>query len=378
MSTLPEHFRKANILIVDDNPTNVVLLERILESAGYEDVTGESDSRKVKSLYEKNRYDLILLDIRMPHMTGHDVMDALRKVAGTDYLPILVLTAETDQETKLKALSGGAKDFLHKPFDRLEALNRIQNMLEVRLLHKELRSQNDILEEKVRERTQQLNDTRMEIIRRLGRAAEFRDNETGMHVIRMSHACARLGSAFGLSDGECERILCASPMHDVGKIGIPDRILLKPGPLDPDEWEIMKGHSQIGADLLSGHKSELLEMASTIALTHHEKWDGSGYPNGIAGEDIPLVGRITAICDVFDALTSVRPYKDAWPVEKAVEEISSQRGRHFDPNLTDMFLNILPEILDINARFTDEPGVERNLADLHPLHASGDGLKLVR
>lgn len=358
MSSLPEEFSKAKILIVDDNATNIILLERILESAGYENVQGETDPRKVKGLYEKEKYDLILLDIRMPNMDGHEVMAELAKVEGEDYLPILVLTAQTDQETKLKALSGGAKDFLHKPFDRLEALNRIRNMLEVRLLHKELRDQNIILEQKVQERTQQLNDTRMEIIRRLGRAAEFRDNETGMHVIRMSHACARLAEAYGLDDVECERILNASPMHDVGKIGIPDRILLKPGRLEPDEWAIMKTHAQIGADLLAGHNSELLEMAGMIALTHHEKWDGTGYPNRLSGTDIPLLGRITSICDVFDALLSDRPYKKAWSVEEATAEIKAQRGKHFDPELADIFLDILPGILEINDRFRDDPNGE--------------------
>ena len=375
MSSLPEEFRQAKILIVDDNATNVILLERILESAGYENVEGETDSRNVRARYEKDHHDLILLDIRMPNMDGHEVMAELAKVDGEGYLPILVLTAQTDQETKLKALSGGAKDFLHKPFDRLEALNRIRNMLEVRLLHKQLKNQNVVLDEMVQERTQQLNDTRMEIIRRLGRAAEFRDNETGMHVIRMSHACAKLASAHGLDDAECEKILNASPMHDVGKIGIPDHILLKPGKLDPDEWEIMKSHAQIGADLLAGHASDLLEMASTIALTHHEKWDGTGYPNGLSGTDIPLGGRITAICDVFDALLSERPYKKAWSVEEAVAEIKAQRGKHFDAELADQFLDILPGILEINSRFRDDASAE--IADGYDNYSVDEAVRAV-
>jgi putative two-component system response regulator len=352
---LPEQFRKAKILVVDDNATNVMVMERLLKSAGYENVFSETDSRKVVDRYLWEDFDLILLDIRMPHLDGHQVMAQLKEVAPkNDYVPILILTAQTDVETRQKAIEGGARDFITKPFERHETLNRIYNMLDVRLMHNELRDQNVILEEKVRERTHEIEDTRLQIVRRLGRAAEFRDNETGMHVIRMSHACSYVAKAAGLSEADCELILTAAPMHDIGKIGIPDNILLKPGKLTAEEWDIMKTHSQIGADLLSGHHSELLETAQSIALTHHEKWDGGGYPNGLAGEDIPLFGRITAICDVFDALTSDRPYKKAWPVEDAVAEIKNMSGRHFDPSLVPHFLDILPKILETNEKFTDK------------------------
>ncbi len=252
---------------------------------------------------------------------------------------------------RVRSLQSGAKDFLTKPFDRIETLTRIHNMLEVRLLHNQVRDQNVILERKVQERTAELNDTRLEIIRRLGIAAEYRDNETGLHIIRMSKICQVLGKAVGMTESEAELLLNASPMHDIGKIGIPDRILLKPGKLDADEWEIMKTHAAIGADMLSGHSSELLNMAKEIALTHHEKWDGSGYPRGLKGEDNPLAGRICAVSDVFDALTSVRPYKKAWSVEDSVAEIQRGKGANFDPDMVDVFMDTLDEIVSIKEQY---------------------------
>ncbi len=201
------------------------------------------------------------------------------------------------------------------------------------------------LEQAVRARTRELRETQLEIVQRLGQAAEWRDHETGMHIDRMSRLCQRLALAAGMSEEAAEMLLYAAAMHDVGKIGIPDRVLLKPGPLDPDEWEIMKTHTRIGADILSGSSSPLLRMAEEIALTHHERWDGSGYPRGLSGEEIPLVGRISAICDVFDALTSKRPYKEAWPAAVALEEVWAQRGRHFDPRLVELFLSFEADLV---------------------------------
>jgi putative two-component system response regulator len=238
-----------------------------------------------------------------------------------------------------------------------ELLARVRNLLEVHRYQTHLRRQNVVLEEKVRERTRELHDTRLEIIHRLGRAAEYRDNETGLHIIRMSRYSQTLGRLAGLDDEEADLLLHASPMHDIGKIGIPDRILLKPGKLDPDEWTVMQTHARIGADLLDGHPAPLLRMARDIALTHHEKWDGSGYPDGRRGEEIPLVGRIVAVADVFDALTSARPYKPAWPLEKALDYIRAQRGRHFDPALAGLFLEHLPEFLVIRERYAEPEGV---------------------
>ncbi len=350
----------AHILIVDDQTDNIALLKVMLSYSGYTNVQSTADPREVKGLYQDNNFDLILLDIRMPHLDGFQVMEQLSDGIKGDYLPILVLTAQSDMETRIKALDAGAKDFVTKPFDKTEVLNRISNMLEVRFLHNERLRQNEILEARVLERTvelqernQELETTRLEIIRRLGIAGEYRDNETGMHVLRMSKSSHRLALAAGLGENYALQILNASPMHDVGKIGIPDNIMLKPGRLEPDEFDIMKTHVEIGADIIGEQDSDLMWMARTIALTHHEKWDGSGYPKGIKGEDIPMEGRISAICDVFDALMSVRPYKEAWPADDAVAFINQQSGKHFDQELVRLFNESLPDILDIRKKYAD-------------------------
>lgn len=344
---------EARILIVDDQPANVLLLEKMLRMEGFSNISIQSDSRLVEQDYLDQPFDLVLLDLNMPHLDGFQVMSQLQQIEQDSYLPILVLTAQSDPATRLLALEAGAKDFVSKPFDRVEVMSRIRNMLEVRLLHNQMRDQNHILEEKVRERTRELHDSRLEVIRRLGRAAEYRDNETGLHIIRMSKFSECLGRMAGMSAEEADMLLNASPMHDIGKIGIPDSILLKPGKLDADEWETMKTHAAIGAEILSGHHSPLMEMARVIALTHHEKWDGTGYPNQLMGEEIPLVGRITALCDVFDALTTERPYKKAWTVDDATGYIRDNRGKHFDPALVEAFDEILPDVLAIRKRFSE-------------------------
>lgn len=349
MSEVNENVLQSSILVVDDNEANIQLLEMMLDYAGYTNVISTTDPREVEGLYKDNEFDIVLLDINMPHLDGFQVMEILKEGHDEDdYLPVLILTAQKDRETHISALEAGARDFVTKPFDSTEVLNRIANMLEVRHLYNERRRQNEILEEKVRERTielsqraEELTKTRLEIIQRLGRAAEFRDNETGMHIIRVSQSCRLLALAAGLDERTADRIMNASPMHDVGKIGIPDHILLKPGRLDKDEFEIMKTHAEIGGEILSGGDTRLMKLARVIAVTHHEKWDGSGYPKGLEGEDIPVAGRIAAVCDVFDALTSSRPYKKAWAIEDAVKLINEQSGAHFDPNLVNHFNKIL-------------------------------------
>lgn len=343
---------QARILIVDDEQATVTLLEDMLSTAGFTMIRSTTDARQVAATYQEWQPDLVLLDIHMQHLDGFEIMAQLQPVEQ-NYLPILILSGDTTQIVRQRALEAGAKDFLNKPFDPVEALTRIRNMLEVRLLHNALRDHNDLLEARVRQRTQELHQTRLEIIRRLGRAVEYRDNETGLHVIRMSYYAALLARAIGMTDAESELLLHASPMHDIGKIGIPDRILLKPDRLDSDEWAVMRTHTTIGAEMLSGHNSELMQMAYVTALTHHEKWDGTGYPRGLQGEAIPLVGRITAISDVFDALTSSRPYKRAWSVEDAVDEISQQSGTHFDPELVERFRDIMPELLAIRQQYNE-------------------------
>jgi len=359
---LLDNIKSASILIVDDEPANVLLLQRFLENDNYMNVHAETDPRNVAALHKSNHYDLILLDINMPHLSGIEVLQQLVDVEQQrDSLPnVLILTAQTDNETRLRALQAGARDFVNKPFNHIEVLQRINNLLEVSLLHKEAKQQNIILEEKVRKRTmqlevknQELSTTRLEIIRRLGRAVEYRDNETGFHILRMSNYCKLLAEKIGMSDDKVELLLNASPMHDIGKIGISDKILLKPGKLDEMEWLDMQKHVLIGVEILSGHQSELMEMAKTVALTHHEKWDGSGYPYGLAGESIPLVGRIVALADVFDALTSERPYKQPWSLDEAVFEIESLSGTHFDPELVELFKENLSEFLEIKDQYAE-------------------------
>jgi len=275
-------------------------------------------------------------------------------VVKDDYLPILILTAELTSETRAKSLSNGAKDFLTKPFNQQEVLQRIHNIIEVRLLHKKLKNYNKTLESEVKIRTAELEKSRYEIIERLGKAAAYKDNETGNHILRMSQYSRFLAKAAGLSKEQCDLILLAAPMHDIGKIGIPDNVLLKPGKLDPEEWEIMQTHVVIGGELLSGNDEiPLMKMAKNIAMTHHERWDGNGYPNGLAGEDIPIEGRICAISDVFDALTSERRYKTAWPVEKALALILGEGGKRFDPKLTLLFESIIDDILTYKEQYND-------------------------
>lgn len=361
----------ARILIVDDQQPNVMLLERMLKDSGYVHVQTATDSREVARLYQEFQPDLLLLDLRMPFMDGFEVMEQLRRMNPDDYLPILMLTTDFKRENRLRALTLGARDFVGKPFDYVEVLSRIQNLLEVRLLHNEVRDQNRMLEEKVRERTRELRETQLEIVLRLARTTEYRDNDTGFHITRMSLYCHSLGCAAGMSEEECELLRHSSPMHDVGKVAIPDHILHKPGKLDPDEWEIMKTHAAIGANILSGSRSELLQMAEEIALTHHEKWDGTGYPNGLKGEEIPLVGRICGLCDVFDALTSERPYKKAWSVEEAVTEIQRGSGKHFDPRLVERFMQILPEIIEIKERYAESAQSTQWLHPSAPLNGDG-------
>ncbi|MEW5771325.1 MAG: HD domain-containing phosphohydrolase [Pseudomonadota bacterium] len=342
------------ILIVDDEPANLRLLDKMLRGQGYQGLVLVEDPREVLGRYHEARPDLILLDINMPYLDGYQVMEQLKALGDPLLPPILILTAQHGKDYLLRALSAGARDFVTKPFDRNELLMRVRNLLDAQLAHRLLHNQNAVLDAMVRARTEELRRTRLQVVQRLGMAAEYRDEETGSHILRMSHTCALMARAIGWSDDDCDLLLNASPMHDIGKIGIPDAILLKPGRFEPHEWEIMKTHASIGGKLLEGYDSDLMRMAREIALTHHEKWDGSGYPNGLAGEAIPQAGRIAALADVFDALTSVRPYKKAWSVEDAVALIKENRGKHFDPVLVDVFLQELSGILRIRERFADE------------------------
>jgi len=348
-----ELLNQARILIVDDEPANLKLLDKMLASQGYRDRVLIQDPREVLGSYQAARPDLILLDINMPHLDGYQVMAQIKALDDPCLPPIVILTAQHGRDTLLKALAAGARDFIGKPFDRAELLMRVRNLLDAQLGHRMLHQQKDVLEEMVRARTEELKQTRLQVVRRLGRAAEYRDNETGYHILRMSQYSALLAKKLGWRAADGELMLNASPMHDIGKIGIPDQILLKPAKLEPAEWEIMKTHAAIGAELLDGDDSSLLRLAREIALSHHEKWDGSGYPNGLAGEAIPQSGRIVAVADVFDALSSARPYKKAWPVEAATDFLRNNAGSHFDPAAVACFLDNLPEILAIRNQYRD-------------------------
>ena len=343
----PDSSYSASILIVDDEPTNVLVLRAHLERAGYTNITSTTNPLEVAQLCESNQFDLVLLDLNMPDLNGFQVLEQLGGIPSMSNVPVLVITAIADIETRISALQAGARDFVTKPFERLEVLARIRNLLSVRMLENDLRTQNELLEKKVRERTWELYASRLDIIRRLGRAAQYRFDKAGVHSDSMSHIAECIARHAGMDEAVCDMIMQATPMHDVGMIGLPDRVVMKAGSLDESEREIIKRHALIGGDILSGSPSPLLQMARTIAMWHHERWDGSGYPSGLAGRDIPLVARVVAIADVYDALTSERIYRPAWSHVEAGHYIRSHAGSHFDPDLVEAFEAAHPEIVEI-------------------------------
>lgn len=342
------------VLIVDDKEVNIHLLEQILHRAGYVSITSTMNPGEVCGLHRDNRYDLILLDLQMPEMDGFQVMEELKALDPEGYLPVLVITAQPLH--KLRALQAGAKDFIGKPFELSEVLARVHNMLEVRLLHRESHRQNDELEQRVRERTADLQESYLETIFAMTRAAEHKDEDTGAHVQRISYYSRELAKMVGQDEAFVDKIFFASPMHDIGKIGIPDHILLKPGGFTPDEWAIMKEHPAMGAKILGNSNSPYLKMGAEIALSHHERWDGGGYPNGLRGEGIPLAARIMSICDTYDALRSKRPYKPALDHLRAVDIMTRGDGRtrpeHFDPAILAVFQQQHPSFCHIFDTFT--------------------------
>jgi len=336
-----EIIQNSRILIVDDQDANVQLLLRILEHHGFQHRYSATDPRRVPALFDEVNPDLVLLDLQMPHIDGLSLFKQLRsRIPEGAYLPFLILTADLTPRAKKDALSLGAKDFITKPFDQMEVVLRSYNLLETRFLHLELQRHNRTLEQKVQERTRELKETQIEILRRLALAAEYRDDITGQHTQRVGQLAAMLAREIGLPDQEVELIREAAPLHDVGKIGIPDAVLLKPGKLNDEEYAKIKTHTQIGAKILAGDRFPLLKMAEEIASYHHERWDGGGY-NGLRGVAIPLAARIVTIADVFDVLTHSRPYKAAQSIASAVDEMEKQRGSQFDPKLVDVFLNML-------------------------------------
>lgn len=332
--------QSARLLLVDDEATNIRLLQRILQRAGYSEVRGTVDSRDVERMVGEFEPDLVLLDLHMPYLDGFAVLKQLGpRLNGGGYLPVLMLTGDATPEAKRGALSLGAKDFVAKPFDATEVLLRIRNLLETRFLYRALEQDNGILETLVKARTHDLDDSQIEIVERLARAAEIRDDDTGRHTQRVACQSALLAEALGVGDRFVELIRRAAPLHDVGKIGIPDGILLKAGKLTPGEMDIVRSHTVVGARILSGGHSDLVKMAERIALSHHERWNGSGYPHGLAGEAIPLEARIVGLADVLDALTHRRPYRAASTMDEALSEVMNERGLHFDPSLVDALMD---------------------------------------
>lgn len=342
------------VIIVDDNPVNLKLMESLVKRAGEYTPLTFQDSSAGLAWCMSNVPDLLIVDYMMPPPDGMEFIRRFRESPLNADVPVLMITADHEKETRYAALETGANDFLTKPIDNAEFRARLRNMLALRRSQKALADRAAWLAEKVAEATEEILDREREMIVRLSRAAEFRDPETGAHIQRMSNYSRLIALQMGLPVVEQELILRAAPMHDVGKIAIRDDILLKPGRLTPDEFEIMKTHAERGYELLSGSASSLLDTAALIARTHHEKFDGSGYPQGLPGENIPLYGRIVAVADVFDALTTERPYKKAWEIEHALRFLEEGSGSHFDPVCVTAFIDRITDVLDIRARFQDE------------------------
>ena len=392
----------ARVVIVDDEPINVKLVRKVLQEVGFVNVTGVTDSTQAIASIREAQADIVLLDLMMPHVSGLDVLTAMRASVDLQAVPVIVLTASADRETKLQALEAGATEFLSKPVDRAELIPRVRNALTVKAYYDNLRGQNDRLEAAIADRKRELAAAEVAIVHSLARAAEFRDDVTGRHVIRVGRYAGLIARQLGFDETYIHRIELAAQLHDVGKIGVSDSILNKPAKLDADEFLAMQRHCQfgrrvlehtveqrwdldrhpdlagysdsavdpaastraagidrhagLGGHLLSGTGSPLMQMAGRIAMTHHERWDGSGYPLGLAGEDIPIEGRITAAADVLDAMSSARPYKPAYPLAKCLDEMESLRGQHFDPDVLDALHAVRGAIVEIQVGCADIDG----------------------
>lgn len=342
------------VLIIDDSDINLTLIRALVLKLGDCHPVLFDNPLKALAWCRENVPDLVIVDYMMPDMDGLQFINAFRGLHGRTEIPVLMITANDQKDVRYQALMGGANDFLNKPIDRAEFSARARNMISLRTGQKFLADRAQHLEALVEERTAEIREREKELIFRMSRAAEFRDPETGAHIQRMAHYSQVIARGLGLDSSKVKLILEAAPLHDVGKIGIPDYILLKPGKLTPEEMEVMKGHSRLGFELLQGSGSEILRAGAEIAVSHHEKYDGSGYPKQLKGTDIPLYGRIVAVADVFDALTSERPYKKAWSLEDAVAFLENGRGSHFDPLCIEAFLAGWDDVVTIRQRFQDE------------------------
>lgn len=370
--------KNAKIMIVDDEPLVIRVVRRFLMTEGYKNFVTLTDPRQSFELIKSERPDIVLVDIMMPHITGIELLRLRQQTPATHHIPFIVLSANSEKNIKREALKLGATDFLAKPVDPVDLVLRVQNTLFVKQYQDGLKNLAVRLEEQVRKRTEEIEDSREQIVHCLAKAAEFRDNETGAHVIRVGKYAAVIAKQLGFGPAYCKKIDLAAQLHDVGKIGIPDSILLNPGKLTREEFEIMQKHCQVGcqimeplaqaemgrlqsssADVVNGVDSPMLTLAANIANSHHEKWDGTGYPNGLKGEEIPIEGRITCVADVYDALCSERPYKPKFPKEKCLEIMLSERGTRFDPRVLDAFIQKLGVIEKIAIHHSDKANKEK-------------------
>ncbi len=366
----------AKIVVVDDEPLNIKVVSRLLRIEGYNHFVSTSDAREAMKLICSEAPDIVLLDLMMPHLSGLEILSSIRNDEAIAHIPVVILTASTDDQTRVEALRRGANDFLNKPIDHNELAPRVGNLLALKRHQDQLREYSKELEFAVRKRTAELEASRRELLHCLARASEYRDDDTGHHVLRVGKYARLIAEGLGLDDGYVELIEQAAQLHDVGKIGIADAILKKPGKLTEDEFELMQSHAalgkrvlqpispaeeqalrqhtDIGAKVLSVAHSPVLDMACRIALTHHEWWDGTGYPLGLQGEDIPLEGRITAVADVFDALSTKRCYKAAFPIEKCFGILTEEAGSHFDPRVVEAFFSRRAEIVEVQLRYAND------------------------
>jgi putative two-component system response regulator len=372
----PGDVRQATIMIVDDEPMNIKVVRRLLEIDGFTRFLSTTDSPQAVKMIRSERPDLLLLDLMMPQVGGLEILAEVRQDPKIADLPILVVTGATDRETRLQVWEQGATDFLTKPVDPSELTPRVRNVLTVRQYHNHLKNYAADLEAAVQHRTAELESSRQDVLHCLARAAEYRDDDTGAHVLRVGRYARLIGEALGFSEKEARDLELAAQLHDVGKIGVPDSVLMKNGALTDEEFALMKKHSgfgkrilaqsssdeqetikrhaEVGAQILRVGSSPILELATRIALTHHEWWDGRGYPLGLAGEDIPLEGRITAVADVFDALSSRRCYKEPFPLEKCFSILREESGTHFDPAVIDAFFQRRSDIVAVQMQLADE------------------------
>jgi putative two-component system response regulator len=369
--------RAAKILMVDDEECNILVARKYLQTDGYTKIQAVTDSTKAIALIRSEKPDLVLLDVMMPKVSGLDILQVMALDPVLQRIPVLILTASNDAQTKKNCLELGASDFLGKPVDPNDLLPRVRNTLTNKQHQDRLSQYAERLESIVRERTMELVASRQQVIHCLARAAEFRDDNTGQHVVRVGRYVGVIARRLGFSDSQVELLELAAQLHDIGKIGIPDDILKKPGKLDPDEYNLMqrhcmigkkiiapllpeeftvlKSHTRIGSNLLNVRSSPLLVLAARIAQTHHERWDGTGYPLGLRGEDIPIEGRLTSVADVFDALSTSRPYKAAYPREKCFKILEEGRGTQFDPRVLDAFFASSDEVVQIQLEYMDQP-----------------------